>query len=165
MSYASQSAQNDQQFPPVANPSQIDVNAMKTAIYNRETGNRPDIPNPYMYSKPSGDKTMGQDLGKYQVTSGELKTYSSRFLNGEQVKDKDFLNSRFLQEQYMNNKIKFLQGQGLSPEEIFASHAQGIPNWGDKKMLQQKIINANKNRSNYVSDSIHEYNKLAKFPQ
>lgn len=111
----------------------------------------------YSYAKDSGSKTLGRDLGKYQVTEGELKSFGKQFL-GREVNAEEFLGDPQLQEQYMRAKVAFLEAEGLTPEEIVAVHAQGMTGWGDKKKLAQKIADANEHRSGYVTRAMERVN-------
>lgn len=112
----------------------------------------------YSYRKPSGNKELGDDLGKYQVTEGELKDYA-KLLLGRRITTEEFLASGDIQEEYMNAKVRFLLDEGLSPEEVVALHAQGMTGWGNKEVVARKIGDANKNRSNYVINAMNVYNK------
>lgn len=85
------------------------------------------IKEPYSYHKFSGSKTLGDDLGKYQVTEGELKTYGKRYLGRVPTKQ-EFLSSPELQDEYMTAKYNYLKGQGYSDAEIADIHRRGIKN-------------------------------------
>ena len=78
----------------------------------------------YSFRKKSGNKKFGDDLGKYQITEGELRSYSKRYL-GRQVTAEEFINSPELQDSYMNNKIDYLRERGYSINEILATHRGG----------------------------------------
>lgn len=85
------------------------------------------IKDPYSYSKFSGSKELGDDLGKYQVTEGELKTYGKRYLGYIPTKQQ-FLSSPELQDEYMTNKYNYLKTEGYSDAEIADIHRKGIKN-------------------------------------
>jgi hypothetical protein len=95
----------------------------------------------YAYNKHSGSNAMGLDMGKYQVTEGELKTYGEQFL-GRKVTAKEFLASPELQDQYMDAKITFLTDEGLTPEEVMAFHRYGMTGWGDPEVRKRKVEKA-----------------------
>lgn len=112
------------------------VDTMLEAIAHNETGIVKG--NKYAFNKIADpENPKNRDNGKYQVTTDELKTYSKRFL-GRAVKDKEFLASPKLQEEYMRNKINFMMNEGLTPGEILASHRGGLPNWGDPVKMNEK---------------------------
>ncbi len=85
------------------------------------------IKEPYSYHKFSGSKELGDDLGKYQVTEGELKTYGKRYLGRVPTKQ-EFLSSPRLQDEYMTNKYNYLKKEGYSDAEIADIHRKGIKN-------------------------------------
>lgn len=121
---------------------------LRQAIGTNETGGI-DQEKQYGYSKSSGSKKLGKDLGKYQVTEGELKSYGKQFL-GAAVTAKEFLDDPNLQDKYMTNKIRFLTSEGLSPDQIAAVHSQGMTGYGDEAKLAGKVTDANKYRKGYV---------------
>lgn len=98
-------------------------NFLKGIAYNETRG----VSNPYSFRKPSGSKALGDDLGKYQVTEGELKTYGKRYL-GYVPTAEQFIASPELQDTYMKNKYAYLLSQGFSPSEIADIHRKGIKN-------------------------------------
>lgn len=103
----------------------INVPKLQSAIASNETGGEK---TPYTFSQPSGDKKLGKALGKYQVTEGELKSYGEKLL-GEHITAKEFLASPKLQDQYIQAKIKYLQGKGLTTaSQILAAHRGGFSN-------------------------------------
>src|SRR4051812_12898140 len=85
-----------------------DIPLIRDAIAHNETRGET---NPYSFFQPSGNKTLGNALGKYQVTEGELGTYAQRFL-GQPVTAAAFLASPPLQDKYVNNKIQYLIDKG-----------------------------------------------------
>jgi hypothetical protein len=92
----------------------------------------------YSFRKPSGSKSMGDDIGKYQVTEGELASYADVFL-GREVSADEFAASPEIQEEYMSKKVKKLRGDGLSDKEIAAFHRAGLTGWGDPKVRAKKL--------------------------
>jgi len=95
------------------------------AIANNETSTVKG--DPYSFSKPSGNKALGNDLGKYQVTEGELKAYAGRYL-GKPITSKEFLTNPTAQDTYMTNKINMLSKQGYTPPQIADIHRRGMTN-------------------------------------
>lgn len=142
-------------------PAPMNPDYISQAIARNETGGVKG--DPYAYSKPSGSKAMGYDLGKYQVTGGELGSYGKQFL-GVTTTPQQFLADRALQDRYMRAKIQYLQQQGLGPEGIMALHAQGMTGWGDPGIVQQKIQQANLNRSGYVTRGMQTLKGLQQSP-
>mgnify|MGYP001574589645 FL=1 len=91
--------------------------------YNETRGVQGDV---YSFRQPSGSKTLGDAIGKYQVTEGELKTYAKRYL-GRDVGSVEFRLSPNLQEQYMDAKIRYLRRALHQPDdEILAIHRGGM---------------------------------------
>ncbi len=104
----------------------------------------------YEYHKPSGKPELGEDLGKYQITTADLKTYSKRYL-GTQISPKTFLASPDLQDRYVRNEVKDRESQGATDEEIFASHRYGRN--GDYSQPTPQ---------SYIKDAMEYYNKTLK---
>lgn len=102
----------------------VPTDKLREAIGMSETSIIPEEKR-YSYNKPSGIKLFGRDLGKYQVTDAELKTYAKRYL-GRNVTSDEFLKNPKLQDEYMDNKIKYLREQGYTDAEIAAIHRGGI---------------------------------------
>jgi hypothetical protein len=87
---------------------------------------------PYMFSKFSGSKTQGDDIGKYQVTEGELRSYAQRYL-GRDVGDineyiKMFRSTPSAQEEYMEKKVQALLARGNTPQQVADIHRRGVKN-------------------------------------
>lgn len=82
---------------------------------------------PYRFAKPSGSKALGRDLGTYQVTEGELKTYAPRYL-GQNMTANAFLASSTAQDKYMNNKVQYFLDKGYTPSQIADIHRKGYKN-------------------------------------
>lgn len=102
-----------------------------------ETNTIPDTEK-YSFRKHSGSDEVGDDIGKYQVTEGELKSYAPVFL-GREVTADEFQASGELQEEYMTKKIQQLRKDGLSDEEIAAFHRGGLTGWGDTETRKKKL--------------------------
>lgn len=92
----------------------------------------------YSFRKPSGSKAMGDDIGKYQVTEGELKSYAPMFI-GRAVTADEFQASGELQEEYMSKKIQQLRKDGLTDKEIAAFHRGGLTGWGNPETRKKKL--------------------------
>lgn len=97
------------------------------AVAHNETRS---VDNPYSYHKFSGNKHLGEDLGKYQVTEGELKAYAQRFL-GFTPTTQEFLSSPEMQDIYMKNKYHYYLKQGYTPQQIADIHRKGFTNSSD----------------------------------
>lgn len=81
--------------------------------------------NPYQFSRFSGKNELGNALGKYQVTEGELKSYAKRYL-GKDVTSQEFLTNPKFQDDYINNKVADQQKQGIGLDDIISNHRGGI---------------------------------------
>lgn len=82
----------------------------------------------YLYRRSAGTKDpTNEALGKYQVTSDELKTYSKIYL-GRNISSDEFSKDRNAQETYMDNKIKKLSKEKHTPEQVADIHRRGIKN-------------------------------------
>jgi hypothetical protein len=79
----------------------------------------------------------GKDLGRYQVTSARLREKSEQFL-GKKVTDEEFLKSPELQDKFIEAQIKWQLSNGLTPDEVLATHRRG---WGNmtRKQLDTAI--------------------------
>lgn len=105
----------------------------------------------YSFRQPSGVKELGDALGAYQVTEGELKTYAKRWL-GRAVDAAEFLASPEMQDEYMANKIDWLQAKGFTLPQIFAAHRGGFSNLDNKDGMVKKY-------QQYVDEAMAEYDK------
>jgi hypothetical protein len=110
---------------PAQSPQQIQTQKIRDAIAHNET--RGVAGDPYAFYRSSGSKAAGRALGKYQVTEGELKTYSGKYL-GQNVTPQQFLASPAYQDNYMNGKIARLSAQGYTPHQIADIHRAGFTN-------------------------------------
>jgi len=115
------------QPPPAPVVKPVDVLKAREAIAHNESGI---LKKPYVFSQPSGQANIGSALGRYQVTSAELKSYAKRFL-GQPINDKQFLASSTAQDKYMEGKIKYYSGLGYTPENIADIHRRGFTKSGD----------------------------------
>lgn len=106
------------------------------ALANNETGGVQT--DPYSFRKPSGDPKQGDDIGKYQVTSGELKSWSKQFL-GETITPDEFQKDPDLQDAYMRAKITELMKSGASTAEVIAMHRGGLTGYADPTIRQKKV--------------------------
>lgn len=103
--------------------------------------------NPYSFFQYSGRPELGDALGAYQVTEGELETYAKRYL-GREVSRDEFLNNPKIQDEYMIGKIRYMEEEmGFTIDEIFGAHRGGI---GGRK---------NKNYSGYINQAVDMYNE------
>ena len=106
---------------------------------------------PYSFSQWSnpamGEKsTYGKALGKYQVTEARLKEKSKDFL-GAIVTPKEFLENPSFQEKFIKKQIDWQRSNGLTDDQIIATHRQG---WGN--MTKEQLEKAVKERSGYLKD-------------
>lgn len=122
------------------------VESLKDALaYNETRGIKG---NPYSFSQPSGSTTVGNALGKYQVTSARLKEKGQDFL-GKPTTDQEFLSNPSLQDKFMDAQNRWLRSKGLTDEQIIATHRAG---WGDlSKSYLTKVVN---DRSGYVNNAL-----------
>jgi len=81
----------------------------------------------YASSQKSGLPQLGDAIGKYRVTEGELKSYSQRYL-GKPVTGKEFIASPVMQDNYMTNKANYLANLGYTPPQIADIHNKGMKN-------------------------------------
>jgi hypothetical protein len=120
------SVDNPINHQPVTAPApKIDVQKYLAAIANNETGIVKG--NPYTFAKFSGDPKMGRDLGKYQVTEGELKSYAPKYL-GQKMTGDQFLASSTAQDRYITNKANRFAGEGYTPPQVADIHRRGFTN-------------------------------------
>ncbi len=133
--------------------SNYNVANIREAIgYNESRG----VKNPYSFSQPSSkENTLGNALGRYQVTEAELRERSKQF-TGKLITPKQFLSDPKVQDRYLEGKANFLLGQGFTPEDVAAAHRGGFSDRTDaarKKRLEE--------RKGYVSEFLSEYNRLS----
>lgn len=125
-------------------PVKDNTEELASQIANAETRGEKD---PYKTKKWSDRKLgpaspLGRDLGKYQITSARLREKSEAFL-GKKVTDEEFLNSPELQDKFIREQIKWQKKNGLSDDEILATHRRG---WGNMKPEQlKKAVDTSKN--------------------
>lgn len=80
---------------------------------------------PYSFYRYSGDPKLGDALGAYQITEGQLKTYGKRYL-GREVSRDEFLDTPELQDKYVDNFIDYWDKQGIDEDNIIVIHRGGI---------------------------------------
>ena len=97
---------------------------MEGIAYNETRGVKSD---PYTFRKPSGSATMGDDIGKYQVTEGNLGTYAPKYL-GKQVTSDYFQNNPSAQDEYMRKFIEDTLSRGNTPQQVADIHRRGVKN-------------------------------------
>lgn len=140
----------DQTPMPTENP--MVANVLSALAHNETRGVKGD---PYAFSQPSGDPAMGQAMGKYQVTEGELKTWGKDFM-GAPVDPKQFQADPALQETYMKKKTEALIKAGATPEQIFAMHRGGLTGYADPAVRAKKVLQ----RQGYVDNAMAFMNSL-----
>lgn len=111
-----------QQTPVIETPKITPIPKIIEAISYNETRGEGD---PYAFSRFSGSKDLGDALGKYQITEGELKTYAPRYL-GKKIDKKAFLSDPSLQDRYMAGKLQSWRDLGYSDDELFLYHRGGL---------------------------------------
>lgn len=84
---------------------------------------------PYASYQYSGDPKLGNAIGRYRVTAGELRAYAPKYL-GQPVTPQQFQASSTLQDKYMNGKIAALAAQGYTPQQIADIHNTGMTHAG-----------------------------------
>lgn len=122
------------------------ANLLNAIAYNETRGVEG---NKYDFRKPSGNEELGDDIGKYQVTAGELKSWSKEFL-GEEVDPDTFHKNPKLQERYMRSKIQNLLEHGATPEEVLALHRGGLTGYADPEVRKRK----REERKDYVDSAL-----------
>lgn len=130
----------------------VDASKLGNAIaYNETRG----VQNPYSFTKYSGDPTIGNANGKYQVTDAELKTYSPKFL-GTTTSPQTFLQSPALQDRYIQAKINSLSSRGLTPAQILAVHRGGMSD-----LTPGGLASVTKAYQPYISAGMSQYNSTS----
>lgn len=124
------------------------VSRMMASIANNETGGVKT--DPYAFSQPGGaDAKYGTDIGKYQVNSKELASWSKQFL-GETISPDEFQKSPELQDAYMKARVGTLYDAGASNDEILALHRGGLTGYADAAVRQKKV----QQRQQYVDKGL-----------
>lgn len=141
------------EVPKVVSDEEKEANShiLETIAHN-ESSIIPAEEDKYTFRKPSGDASMGDDIGKYQVVEAEILAWSDDFL-GRTVTPDEFHQSPELQEEYMNAKVKALLEEGLTMEEILAVHRDGLTGYGDPEVVARKLTK----RDDYVTNGMAWY--------
>ena len=103
----------------------IDMPRLKKTLAYNETKGIPEEKEKYSSSQDSGRVDLGDALGKYRVTEGELETFSKKYL-GKKVGKSEFLGNPQLQETYMDNKLADWESKGLTIEDMLLYHRGGL---------------------------------------
>lgn len=127
----------------LTNPKRPTSQIRDAIAYNETRG----VSNPYSFSQPSGSSTIGNALGKYQVTSARLKEKGKQFL-GRDIQEKEFLSNPKLQDKFVDAQNAWLRSQGLTDEQILATHRGG---WGD--LSPQYLSKVTKERADYINNA------------
>jgi len=95
--------------------------------------------NPYSFSQWSNKNLgpaspLGKALGRYQITEARLKEKAKDFL-GKTVSSQEFLANPSLQDAFIKAQVAWQKANGLSDEEVLATHRRG---WGNMKPEQLK---------------------------
>lgn len=104
---------------------------------------------PYSFKQPSGSSTLGEALGKYQTTAGELKSWSKEFY-GQVITPEQYIASPTIQDEYTKKKVVALLKSGATPAEVFALHRAGLTGYADPKVRAKKV----KERAGYVNKGL-----------
>lgn len=131
-------------------PAKQNIDPQRTAMaikYNETRGEK----NPYDFSRFSGSKSLGNALGAYQVTEGELKTYAPKFL-GRSVTSEEYQKDPSLQDMYTQAKVSYLRDKGLNLSQILAAHRGGFSNLN-------KINDTMSQYKGYVDAGVTAYNQ------
>lgn len=107
------------------------------------------VNNPYSSKQYSGSPALGDALGKYRVTEGELKSYGPQIM-GRPVNSQEFASNPAAQDAYMVNKVKLLQKAGLTPAGIIGVHNQGMTGYATPGVAMQKAHAADANSNGYT---------------
>ena len=103
----------------------IDMPRLKKTLAYNETKGIPEEKEKYSSSQDSGRVDLGDALGKYRVTEGELETFSKKYL-GKKVGKSEFLGNPQLQETYMDNKLADWESKGFTIEDMLLYHRGGL---------------------------------------
>lgn len=136
-------------FPRMTETPKINVEKLKRAIAENETGGMTDEKRG-AFSQPSGVSKYGKAIGKFQIIEDELKRYAERF-TGRKITADEFRRNSALQEKYMEGKIRWLnENYGWGAKEILAAHRGGMA----KPDEIQRIM---KERKGYVDKAMRTY--------
>ena len=105
----------------------------------------------YTFHKFSGSKALGDDNGRYQITTAEINERSKQFL-GRKVSVEEFLASPKLQDQYMDAKIKYLLSNGWNVPQMLAAHRGGFSNFSKRQHIYEE-------RKPYVDNIMNSFKK------
>jgi hypothetical protein len=106
----------------------VDVEKFLAAIAKLETGGIKGDPS--QFSKYSGNPKLGDDIGTYQITEGNLKTYGPRYFGGETLNKRQFMASSTAPRRYMENMLKYYTEKGYTPPQIADIHRRGYSKSG-----------------------------------
>lgn len=138
-----------------ARSENYDIPKILAALAKNETGGVPEVQRD-SFSKPSGSKALGNDLGRFQVTEGELRDNAQKFL-GHPVTSQQFVSDPDAQRAYMTRKVASLLDEHVPLAGVFALHSQGMSGSKDLGVVDQKIQDSNAYRNNYVSRAYQTY--------
>lgn len=135
----------------VIKPSVSKRDPLIDAIAFNETRGIEDEQKKYQYRKPSGTEGMGDDIGKYQITTAELEAWGDDIM-GRPVNVEEFAKSPELQDEYIEKKLAMIRRDvpGITDEEILAIHRGGLTGYADPKVRKKKV----KDRQEYVESAL-----------
>jgi hypothetical protein len=103
-----------------------DLKAIRDAIGKTETEQfNNDLGKAYSFSRYSGDPSLGNALGRYQITEKVLQEKGKQYL-GYVPSTKEFLSTPSLQDKFMDAKLSDQQKQGADLENLIVNHNKGI---------------------------------------
>ena len=101
----------------------LDIQKYLKAIAYNETRGVTGM-DPYKSKEYSGKPELGDALGRYRVTRGELNTHSKRYL-GRNVSTQEFLSNPKLQDEYVSKQAQYRYDQGYTPQQAADFHRAG----------------------------------------
>lgn len=122
-------------------PEAHKVDELVSQIANAETRGEKDPYTFFQWSIPDlgPASPLGKALGRYQVTEARLREKAKDFL-GKKVSSQEFLSNPALQDAFIKAQVAWQKENGLSDEEVLATHRRG---WGNMKPEQLKKAVAN----------------------
>jgi hypothetical protein len=138
------------------NNNSFDIDRFINSIGVLETGGVKT--DPYKFVRHSGDSSLGNALGKYQVTEGEFKKNAGRYLPKE-TSIEQFINNPSLQDQYMRKQALYRSSLGFTPQQIADFHRKGAGVLESEKSEYHQPGSAFFLAPDYVSEFTKLYNK------
>ncbi len=108
----------------------------------------------YSFYRYSGDPTLGDALGAYQITETTLKDNAKKFL-GRNVSRQEFLNKPEMQDKFYESEHKYLRDMGYKIDSLFAAHKGG---WGH--MDTPSVKSMKEKNKGYMTEAMKKYNEF-----